>query len=74
MTYDHNDFKRKSVPQQKAISNINGDIYPVIGGGTIELSTTFTLFNTHFVPSLSTKLLLVGQVTEDLNCCILIYS
>jgi hypothetical protein len=27
MTYDHNDFKTKSVPQRKAISNANSDIY-----------------------------------------------
>jgi len=74
MTYDHNNFKTKSVPQQKAISNANGDIYLVTEGGTVELSTTFTLLNTHFVPSLSTKLLSVGQVTEDLKCCVLMYS
>jgi hypothetical protein len=40
----------------------------------VELSTTFTLPNTLFVPSLSTKLLSVGKVTEDLNYCILMYS
>jgi hypothetical protein len=34
MTYDHNDFKTKSVPRWKAISNANGDIYPVTEGGT----------------------------------------
>ena len=31
MTYDHNDFKTKSVPRQKAISNANDDIYLVTG-------------------------------------------
>ena len=40
----------------------------------MELSTTFTLPNTLFVPSLSTKLLPVGQTTKDLNCCVLMYS
>lgn len=73
MTYDPNDFKTKSVPQWQAISNTNGDIYLVIGGGTMELSTNFTLHNIFFVLSLSTKLLLVSQVTEDLNCCVLMY-
>jgi len=61
MTYDHNDFKTKSVPRRKAISNANGDIYPVTEGGTMELSTIFTLPNTLFIPSLSTKLLSIGQ-------------
>ena len=74
MTYEYKDFKTKSIPQRNAISNANGDIYPVIGGGTVELSTTFTLPNILFVPSLSTKLLSVGQITEDLNCCVLMYS
>ena len=74
MTYDHNDFKTKSVPRQKAISNANSDIYSVIRGGTMELSTTFTFLILFFVPSLSTKLLSVGQVTEDLNYCVLMYS
>ena len=40
----------------------------------MELPTAFTLPNTLFYPSLSTKLLSVGQVTEDLNCCVLMYS
>jgi len=40
----------------------------------VELSTTFTLPNTLFVHSLSTKLLSVRQVTEDLNCCVPMYS
>jgi hypothetical protein len=64
MTYDLNDFKTKSIPRRQAISNANGYIYPVTGGETMELSTTFTL----------PKLLLVGQVTENLNCCVLMYS
>jgi len=42
-------------------------IYPTTNGETVELSTTFTLPTTLFVPSLSTQLLSVGQVTEDLN-------
>ena len=40
----------------------------------MELPTAFTLHNTLFYPSLSTKLLSVGQVTEDLNCCVPMYS
>jgi hypothetical protein len=48
MTYDLNDFKTKSIPRRQAISNANGYIYPVTGGETMELSTTFTLPNTFF--------------------------
>jgi hypothetical protein len=40
----------------------------------MKLSTTFTLPNTLFVPSLSIKLLSLGQVTKDLNYCVLMYS
>lgn len=41
--------------------------------GTVELSSSLSLSNTLLVPSLSTKLLLVSQLTEQLNCCVLIY-
>ena len=40
----------------------------------MELSNSFTLTHTLFVPSLSTKLLSVGQITEELNCCVLMYQ
>ena len=43
------------------------------GVGTVALSPFFSLPHTLLVPSLSNKLLSVGQVTEELQCCALMY-
>lgn len=45
----------------------------VTGGGTVSLSSNMTLTNTLLVPSLSTKLLSVSQICEELNCVVLMY-
>ena len=37
------------------------------------LTPSFSLPNTLLVPSLINKLLSVGQATEELNCCVLMY-
>lgn len=48
-------------------------IYPGEGAGRVTLVPNLSLQNTLLVSSLSNKLLSVGQMTEDLNCCALIY-
>ena len=47
--------------------------YPVTGAGRVAVLPSFSLSNTLLVPSLSNKLLSIGQVTEELNCCALMY-
>ena len=53
--------------------NANGVTYLITGVGTVALSPSLSLSNTLLVPSLSNKLMSVGQVTEELNCVALMY-
>ena len=39
----------------------------------MDLTPLFSLQKTLLVPSLTNKLLSVGQATEELNCCVLMY-
>ncbi|KAK3007336.1 hypothetical protein RJ639_016752 [Escallonia herrerae] len=73
MTFDAHDFIETSQQKRICIANANGVTYPVTGAGKVALSPSFTLSNTLLVPSLSNKLLSIGQVTEELNCCALMY-
>jgi hypothetical protein len=74
MTFDPADFSHTTQPQRTCIANANGVAYPVTGAGTVSLSSSLTLSHTLLVPSLSNKLMYVSQVTEELNCVVLIYS
>ena len=73
MTFDYKDFVHFTQPKRTSIANANGVTYPVTGAGTVALSPSLSLSNTLLVPSLSNKLMSVGQATEELNCCALIY-
>jgi hypothetical protein len=48
-------------------------MYPVTGAGTVDISLSISLPNTLLGPSLSSKLISVGQATEELNCVVLMY-
>ncbi|PNX84560.1 beta-galactosidase, partial [Trifolium pratense] len=67
MTFCKKDLTTKDTPRRTSIINANGVTYPVIGAGTVSLSPSISLPNTLLVPSLSNKLISVGQATEDLN-------
>ena len=73
MTYCQDDLVEITEPRRNNIFNANGVMYPVTGAGTVDLSSSISLANTLLVPSLSSKLLSVGQVTEELNCLVLMY-
>ena len=64
------------VTQRKwtCIMNANGVTYPVTRAKRVVLSSSFSLPNTLLVPLLSKKLLSVGQATQELNYCVLMYS
>jgi hypothetical protein len=74
MTFDATDFSTRSTPRRTCVKNANGVVSPVTGAGTVSLSPSLQLSHTLLIPSLSHKLLSVGQVTEELNCVVLIYS
>ena len=73
MTFDPNDFSHMTQPRKTCIANANGITYSVTGAGTVPLSPSLSLSHTLLVPSLSNKLMSVSQVTEELNCVVLIY-
>ena len=73
MTFCSADFVKITRPRRTNIANANGVTYPVTGAGTVTLSPSLTLSNTLLVPSLSNKLMSVGQVTKELNCVALMY-
>lgn len=73
MTFDPQDFVKTTQQKGKCVANANGVTYPVTGAGRVALSLSFSLSNTLLVPSLSNKLLSIGQATEELNCCALMY-
>lgn len=74
MTFDDKAFAQLSQPQRTCVANANGVLSPVAGAGTINLSPTLSLTHCLLVPSLSHKLLYVGQVTAALNCVVLMCS
>ncbi|KAF2308407.1 hypothetical protein GH714_006868 [Hevea brasiliensis] len=73
MTNDSRDFIKPAKSKRTCISNANGVKYPIDGAGIVTLSSSLLLTNTLFVPSLTSKLISVGQATEELNCCVLTY-
>ncbi|CAL9029010.1 unnamed protein product [Prunus brigantina] len=73
MTFDSTNLKTRTTPSLTSMANANGQSYPVTGAGTVDLSPNLTLEHVLLVPSLSQNLLSVGQVTEQLNCFVLIY-
>ncbi|KAL6337829.1 hypothetical protein AAG906_002294 [Vitis piasezkii] len=73
MTFNSDDFIEVTQPRRIDIANANGVTYIVIGTGTVAVSPSLSLSNTLLVPSLSNKLMSVGQVIEELNCVTLMY-
>jgi GAG-pre-integrase domain len=73
MTFCKNDMNEYSEPEKIEILNANGISYPVTGMGDVHISPSLTLRNTLLVPSLSTRLISVGQLVEELNCVVIMY-
>ena len=73
MMFDSNDFNSTSQLRRTSIANANWVTYPVTEARMVALSPSLSLSNTLLVPSLSNKLMSVGQATEELNCCALMY-
>ncbi|CAL9003993.1 unnamed protein product [Prunus brigantina] len=67
MTFDPDDFLNTTQPRRTCIANVNVITYPVTKAGTVSLSSFLSLSNTLLVPSLSNKLMLVSQLTEQYN-------
>lgn len=71
MTLNSNDFVKFIQPRGTTIANANKVTCPVTKAEAVASSSSLSLSNTLLVPSLSNKLISVGQVTEDLKHFIL---
>ncbi|WVZ03292.1 hypothetical protein V8G54_024098 [Vigna mungo] len=74
MTFDPTDFSHSTPPRRTCIANANGVTYPITSAGTVTLSSSLSLSHTLLIPTLSNKLMSVSQITEELNCVVLMYS
>ncbi|KAB2628036.1 hypothetical protein D8674_032831 [Pyrus ussuriensis x Pyrus communis] len=73
MTYDKNMFQYMTTSHRKNISTANGTLAPVCGSGTVHLTPSLPLHHCLLVSSLSHHLLSIPQVTEQLDCVVLMY-
>ena len=55
------------------ITNVNGVSSPITGVGNVLVSSTLSLSNVLYVPSLTCNLLFISQITKTLNCVTLFY-
>jgi len=74
MTHDLNNFDSLSTLVKTHIESANGELVVVQRGGSIVFSEKLKLKNYLYVPTLSSKLLYVSQVTKELNCVVLMFS
>ena len=73
VTYDKTLFQSMTRPYRKYMATANGSTAVVVGAGTVTLTPSLPLHNCLLVPSLSHHLLYVPQVTEQLDCVVLMY-
>jgi len=74
MTHDPHDFNNLSTLVKTHIETASGELVAVQGGGSIVFSEKLKLKKCLYVPTLSSKLLFVSQVTKELNCVVLMFS
>ena len=71
MTNDPHHLTSILPSNQQHISNTNGGVFsPVTCEGFVSVSHSFTLENVRVVPSLSSNLLSVSQISNTLNCTV----
>ncbi|CAL9004611.1 unnamed protein product [Prunus brigantina] len=73
MTFDKRLFKYMTTTHQKCVATANGTTAVVTGAGTVDLTPSLSLHHCLLVPSLSHNLLSIPQVTEQLDCVVLMY-
>jgi GAG-pre-integrase domain len=73
MTFSEKDLSEITEPRIDKIFNANGIGYLVEGAGNVQVTQSLVLDNTLSVPFLTTQLVSVRQITEDLNCVVLMF-
>lgn len=74
MTYNESLFENMTSPSKEKVITANGESTPVMGEGTIVLTPNLSLHKCLLVPALSNHLLSVSQITEELDCVVLMFS
>ena len=69
MTNDSKLFTLYTTTPRKTVKVANGLSTPVLGAGSISLSSSLSLSLVLHVPSLSNNLMSISQITKHLNCC-----
>jgi len=70
MTHDPHDFNNLSTPIKTHIETASGELVAIQREGSIIFSKELKLENCLCVPTLSSKLLSISQVTKELNCVV----
>ena len=73
MTYDKSLFQYTTPLRQDQVITGNGDIVHVTGVGSIALTPFLSLHHTLLISTLSNNLLSISQVTEQLDCIVLMF-
>lgn len=71
ITYDISDISNMHRAPKSHIQIASGEFTYVEGARTVRISSTLTLSNCLYVPSMSHKLLSISHVTKELNCTLL---
>jgi hypothetical protein len=74
MIFSEKDLVNLTEPRKSGILNANDILYHVKGTCDVPISQSLILKNTMLVLSLSTRLISVSQITEELNCAVLMFS
>ena len=74
MTYNESLFENMTSPSKEKVITANGEATLVTGEGTIVLTPNLSLHKCLLVPALSNNLLSVSQITEELDCVVLMFS
>ncbi|KAM2532002.1 hypothetical protein PS1_000672 [Malus domestica] len=73
MTFDKRLFKYMTMTHQKCVATTNGTTAMVTGAGIVDFTPSLSLHHCLLVPSLPHHLLSIPQVTEQLDCVVLMY-
>lgn len=74
MTNDPAKLIRYHTPKQANVKTANGEMAHVVGEGTVKVTNSMDLDCVLVVPSLSSNLLSVSQITEALNCYVIFWK
>jgi hypothetical protein len=74
MTNDSKLFLLYTTTLRNTVKVANGLSTPVLGAGSIPLSSSLSLSSVLHVPSLSNNLMSISQITKHLNCCAIFFS